>query len=363
MNDYKYIDYHLDILALKDFANSQIELNKMTKADGEIIFNCLKSVVFHAELKPFLYAPVGESIDSYYQKYVRLESEPSYNAIPDFFSSNGDFYELDRHYYVHTNEISFDIFSTLFALKLLELESLQLSIHDFLDFQVYDNFFGNKQSLASLCYNLLEVAGNFQLLPATSGKLMDWLQTNDLIINDNTALSNDFSTVTDLSENNDEIKSLKEEEIEESIIKAEHKDFKIEGNFNDEEINKYFSFLYLERSCDKKPFLEEAAVKEIFKNGLIVPANSPSIKYKLNIDPRFPRKIIDYSIHQFFYKHSITKRDKSNFLKFFGSYIEDYKAALVSEKNLKELTSNITGEKSPKGKIIWNNYLPERHHS
>ena len=86
----------------------------------------------------------------------------------------------------------------------------------------------------------MEVAGNFQLLPATSGKLMDWLQTNDLIINDNTALSNDFSTVTDLSENNDEIKSLKEEEIEESIIKAEHKDFKIEGNFNDEEINKYF---------------------------------------------------------------------------------------------------------------------------
>ena len=362
MNPNSPIEYHLDILTLKDFVNQEIQLNKMTAADGETIFNCLKSVVLCAELKPFLTAPVGEKSDTYYEKYVRLESEQQLNTIPDFFSSNGDFYELNRHYYIHLEEISFEIFATLFAIKLQELESLNLSIKDFLDFQIFDNFSGDKESVANLCYYLLEVAGNFRLLPAISDKLKDWMQSNNLIIDNNNAHFDSANTVPEILENDSDHTNMTEEDTESTLPKEEPKDFKIEGNFSDDEINKFFSFLYLEKSCDNKPYLEEIQVIDIFKNGLTIPAIPTVNKYKLNIDPRFPKKIIDYAIHLFFTKHSHTFKGKAKFLKFFGSYIEDYKAALESDQKLTMLISNITGETSSKNKILWNKYLPERHH-
>jgi hypothetical protein len=78
----------------------------------------------------------------------------------------------------------------------------------------------------------------------------------------------------------------------------------------------------------------------------------------LNIEPRFPKKIVDYAIHQFFNLNSITKRDMADYVKFFASYIEDYEKALISPEALKAVRSNITGERSPKDRIKWEEYIP-----
>lgn len=107
MNQNPYIDYHIDIKTLLDFANEQIESGKMTSDEGKIIFKCLKQVVLNAELKPFLEAP-KDLEDPYYNKYVRLESETLSKLIPDFFSSNGDFYDLQRPYFVNRIEADDD---------------------------------------------------------------------------------------------------------------------------------------------------------------------------------------------------------------------------------------------------------------
>ena len=67
-----------------------------------------------------------------------------------------------------------------------------------------------------------------------------------------------------------------------------------------------------------------------------------------------------YAIHQFFNLNSITKRDMGDYLKFFANYIEDYEKVLISPEALTVLRSNITGERSPKDRIKWEGYIPER---
>ena len=341
----------------------------MTTDDGKLLFKYLQEIFLSAEIKPFISYPPSEDNELYYEKYRRLELENSEqdfieNGIPDFFSHNKDFYDLNTTLNCNFEKVGNKIFSPFFLLKLLEIESENLSIDDFLNFQVYDNFYGDKDHLAGFLYHLLANTGNYRLLPETTGNIYQWISKNvpenstspnyffnDLTITDNLLIA-DENDINDLSAEPESLSTISDEK--------ENTDFKIEGHFTNDEIKKYFSFLYLEKSCDKKPFLKEEEVNEIFKNGLVIPATPPSKKYKLNCDPRFPKKIIDHCIYIFFTKHSNSQRDKSQYFKFFGSYLEDYKPALESTDSLKKLMSNITGEKSNKIKFNITNYLPER---
>ena len=49
---------------------------------------------------------------------------------------------------------------------------------------------------------------------------------------------------------------------------------------------------------------------------------------------------------------------KAPFLKFFGSYFEQYSDALVSPRKLEMLASNITGIKTNRCKIDFEKYIP-----
>jgi hypothetical protein len=83
-------------------------------------------------------------------------------------------------------------------------------------------------------------------------------------------------------------------------------------------------------------------------------------KFKLNIEPRFPKKIVDFAIHAFINLNSITKRDKADYVLFFGSYLEDYQDALNSKESLTLICSNLTGKRSTRDKIRWEEYIPSR---
>jgi len=356
-------------MSLRELANTLIQSRQLPAEDGKLLFKYLQQTFISAELKPFISYPPSEENSLYYEKYKRLDLENTdqefyENGIPDFFSHNGDFYDLNTISYCSIERDGFKIFSAFFLLKLLQIESENLSIADFLDFQLYDNFYGNKEQLSGFLYQLLSNTGNYHLLPETTGNIYQWILKN---VPENNTASYDFSNeLTDsnnllIADEND-INDLSAEPESLSAIsnEKENTDFKIEGNFTNDEIKKFFSFLYLEKSCDKKPFLKEEEVIDILKNGLVIPATPPSKKYKLNCDPKFPRKIIDYAIHLFYTKHSLTRQNKSDFILFFGCYLDDYKDALIPNK-LKMLTLNIRGMKSPRGKINFNKYLPDSH--
>jgi hypothetical protein len=189
------------------------------------------------------------------------------------------------------------------------------------------------------------------LFPSIVIQIQEWLSKNNLAFPE--------------EQYNQIMENLNREEKVESInsILNARKNFEIRGNMSIEEIRHYFSFLYTEIYDKKKPelyrpFLTKAEVDQIFANGLIIPTDPSAIKFKLNADLRFPKKIVDFAIHQFFMHNSMTKKDKTDYVLFFAHFLDDYSNALLSEKSLKNVCSNITGERGKRGGIKWENYLP-----
>ena len=353
MNNTQEIDFHIELSALKDFSNKLIE-NKLVPINARHIYSVLKQAVINSEIAPFLRKPVNTEKNDYYEKYVRLEQENmAYNSIPDFFSHEGDFYDLDRNLNFSRVYVNDEQFQVLYALKLMELDNLNGNLKEFIEFQLYDNFNGNKEEYGYLLQRLLSKDSIFCLLPSINDKIQQWLKVNNISI-----ILNDLDEELDLE---------KEDDITKPIIDywEEKKNQKIEGNMSIDEIKHFFSFLYKEKieksgNYDFQPIITKEEVDMIFSNGLVIPEKPLEKKVKLCIPPRFPKKIIDLAIFKLFDLNSLSHRDKKDYLLFFANYIEDYKNALNSKTALESLAKNITGDKSPRDKIIWDKYIPER---
>lgn len=355
----EYIDFHIEISSLLHFVNEQIELNTLIPINNEVTFDCLKRAVISSETKPFLFAHDANEDKQYYEKYVRLENEFQDKFIPDYFSYEGDFYDLDANLNIAKRNTSDKVFKTLFLIKMLEINSARLSMNDFFNFQLYDNFYGDKESLA---YSLILLTGNDinpYLLPLIKEHINKWV------------IDNGQNAVFSLIENQEENNKTEEEddvfEIEAKLQAQKDEEFyaskrnlKIKGHFTDDEIRHYFSFLYLEKGADKQPFLSEEAVKQIFANGLLIPQEPLLEKFELHCDPRKPKAIVDFAIHKLMIKNSFTSRDKNDYLVFMGSHIKNFESALHSIKKLVSIAKNISGEKPSRCSINWNKYLPER---
>jgi hypothetical protein len=344
------MDYHIEISSIVQFVNDQLRQKSVVNYNAREIYNHIKKAVLDSEIKPFLYPPVKEEDNSYYLKYVRMKAEWNDEYIPDFFENDGLFYDLDRIQYIFRGNTSEETFRILFSLKIGQLKSNELPINEFLSFQVYDNFYGDKQELDGFLQELLAIDGNFFLLPSNfDEEIGNWIDKKS-------------DSIVEIAVENPEIKkspNSEKEEIEFKKYLESRKGFKIPGKLTDEQICNFFSFLYKEKSVNKEPFLGEESVNNIFANGLFIPQEIPAEKLNLNTSLRFPKKIIDYAIHFFFLKHSLTGRDKHDFVLFFASYFKEYEKALNSKKGLYNITSNISGEVSTKTDIKWDNYLPK----
>ena len=348
MNKTSLPEYHIELTELRNFVNNQIETGKLDTVRGMVVFKSLKDAVIGTGIKPFLSVPAKGESNSYYEKYYNLERHPEYATknIPEFFSNEKDFYDLDAILNIYKEKIKTESFKILFLLKLYQLESTGLSIEGFLDFQVHDNFYGDKENLNSFLYQFLANDGIFCLLPTTISSLENWISKEETDeVNLKKTKEKSKGSIIKVSDNS--VSNFKEE-------------VEIKGHFSIEEIRKYFSFLYEEKSANKKPFLEKEKVDEIFKNGLIIPSKPIEPKYQLNVTRKYPKTIIDYAIQDFWTKHSIKLKDKGLYLKFFGSYIENYQAAVESDEKLDLILSNFSGTKTGRNKVKWEKYLPER---
>jgi len=350
---YQEINYHIELSALKHFANKLIE-NKLVPINARHIFSVLKQAVINSEIAPFLRKPITQKNDGYYNKYIRLEEEnKSNNIVPDFFNHEGDFYDMDRNLNFSRAYVNDEQFQVLFALKLMEVDYSKNNLKDFIDFQLYDNYNGNKEDYGYFLHRLLAKDSIPYLLPSINDTIQQWIKVNKV----NLGLYDNEKVV--------------EIEIVDNATKlfVDHwemkKNQKIEGKMTIEEIIHFFSFLYKEefektKNYEFKPILTKEEVDMIFYNGLEIPAKPLGKKMKLCIPPRFPKKVIDYAIYKFFDLNSYSHRDKKDYVLFFANYIEEYKSALGSRKALESLAKNITGESSNKDDIRWEEYIPKK---
>ena len=350
------IEYHIELSSTREFVNERIR-NNIIPIDGNAVFNDLKKAVTNSNVKPFFSKNQSSNTDSiYYEKYVRFEEEYNEKTIPDFFIQDGDIYDLEETCNVSRNTVEENVFQRLFVFKLMELDQVKGTISKFLDFQLYDNFYGNKEAFGIFLLTMLSKDSNCYLSSAIASEIQQWIKKNNL-----SDLHEMFGSTPD-----DEF--LVDDETSNGQLEEhwkERKNVEIKGHMTLEEIKHYFSFLYEEvininKPTMRGPFLTEMAVNQIFANGLVIPAIPLEEKFKLNTDPRFPKKIVNYAIHKFFSIHSLTKRDKADYLLFFGSYLKDYQEALSSKKSLIDMGSNISGEGSTRGKIEWDKYIPTR---
>lgn len=355
MNTIQDMEYHIELTSIRNFANELIVKN-IIPIDRNVIFNDLKKAVISSNVKPFL-LKTEIAGNSYYNKYERLEREFIETTIPDFFSYVGDFYDLDEVCNFSRNNINENIFQRLFEIKLMELDRGKGIFREFLDFQLYDNYYGNKEGFGIFLLKILAKDGNSYLSPAIASEIRQWIQKNKL-----TDLVNIFSSIKD-----DQIIDDDETNNDpfEDYLKIK-KNLEIKGNMTIEEIRHYFSFLYKEILDKRKPtlyrpFLTEDEVTQIFAKGLLIPETPLEKKFKLKTELRFPKKIVDFAIHKFITLNSITKRDKADYFLFFGSYIEDYQEALNSKESLTIICSNMTGKRSTRDKIKWEEYIPAKY--
>jgi hypothetical protein len=143
---------------------------------------------------------------------------------------------------------------------------------------------------------------------------------------------------------------------ERKVVAETPRGTRINGVLSNAEIRRFLSFLYIETSCNGKPFITKEVFDIVFANGLLIPDVPLKEKYKINCSLNIPRNQIDYAIHLLMRIHNGGK--KAPYLKFFGSYFEQYSDALVYPRKLEMLASNISGVKSTRCKIDFDKYLP-----
>lgn len=152
------------------------------------------------------------------------------------------------------------------------------------------------------------------------------------------------------------VRNARSKEVEREVLAETPRGTRIDGALSDYQIRTFLSFMFLEPSTNGKPFITREVFDIVFKNGLTIPDVPLAKKYKFNCSLGSPKNQIDYAIHLLMQIHKGGK--KAPYLKFFGSYFEEYSDALVSPRKLEMLASNITGVKSTRCKIEFEKYLP-----
>jgi hypothetical protein len=345
-------DLHLELSSLRNFVNDQINAGNPNALDGKDFYEVLKRVVIDAEVKPFLTPPKSESEQNYYEKYRRQSQEGFYKLIPDFFEYEGDFYDLDRVQYAHKDFTRAEDFEKLFMIKLLELKSINYPIGEFLSFQQYDSFYGQKESIDSFLYQLTEKDSNCHLLQELCQVIRDWIGSQILELLEQ---SSEESKVAD--ESDSLIEQVDSQEQWEEEIKS------LRGNavrckWSKEQIQHYFSFLYKEKSENGEPYLTKEQVDKIFENGFRIPDQPIEPLFKLNCSKRYPFKNITFAINKFYSESNKNYIDKRAYYLFFSMYIDGYAKFMTSPKVYENFSRNTSKALPSRTTIKWEHYLP-----
>jgi hypothetical protein len=293
-----------------------------------------------------------------------------------YFKVENDFYYMNQPCIVKRKDLNKLDFEELFALKLRQYHDGLSWIGGFLNYQLKNNFSSNIKSFKTFLKYLLQQ--HEELIDKKIIKLTnDWVAETKLIFAEKSSRRNANDIKKEKSKNgtdhlNKPNESLQDIDGSENSSKANGDNInvnennipngykEIKGNLSLEEIKRYFSFLYLEKSDRGEPFLTEKDVKEIFRYGIAIPPSIHIQKFKLNCTKAFPKSLIEFCIYKFYEKHSRSISQKVDILEFFSFYFQDFEMHGQSKEKLLQWSKNVTGEKPLRMKIDIEEYLPTK---
>lgn len=367
--------YELDVADIWSEEIESFKNGEQPKKYYDDLYHFLKTFYLKNGHKPFISAGEVQADPSklaYYNNHFERLKVAEYYPV-DFFEHGDAFYDMYQPCIISRTNVTKSEFIKLFALRLNQFKKKQYEIGNFLEYQLASNFSDDITEFGSFLSSLIQqnkawlhkdimqfvnewinviIGGGKSITDVTIEEEYDyWNPFFQRDVDDyerNTLTSDDKHDADHFSENSEAV-------YDQTLLASE--DQVIPGDFSQEEIMHYFSFLHSIDPATNLSFLSEDEVKAIFKKGITIPAFPLKTKYTLNSNQRFPKKIVDYFIHQFYIHYN--RNEKENILRFFGSYISNYAAALYPE-TMKNLKSNMTGEKPASKKFRLENYLPAR---
>ncbi len=323
---YKYIALHIELSSIISYFNDQVLSGKQMPATAKQVYEYAISSYLEIPHKPFL--TLAQADDDYYQRYLQESVKEVEKTVPDFFEYQGDFYDLNETHYIRREEVGDEVFGLFFQLKLEEIQdSNKTHLAKFFDFQLYDNFYGNKDEFDNFLKNLPATADNCWQLP----------EVNDGL---NSFISDEVKSVDDLLFENVSDHSVKQKDEWKSKRLCKP-GYVIPSIWNDDEVKEYFSFLYKMKSAIGDTLLTKDEFDVIFEHGLRIPTVPLSNKISLRNTPQVPKRFLDAGIY-FFFKENGGKRNlKSALYFFFACYIKQYADAMLTEKDFDYAVKNI----------------------
>lgn len=339
-----FIDFHIELSSIIAYFNDQVLSGKQMPATAKQVYEYAIGAYAEISHKPFLVA--AQADDDYYQRYLQESVKEVEKTVPDFFEYQGDFYDLNETHYIRREDVGDEVFGLFFQLKLEEIQdSNKTHLAKFYDFQLYDNFYGNKEEFDNFLKNLPATADNCWQLPEVSDGFNSFIS--------------DAKKSTEDSPSN---KSL-DDEIEQmddwEIYLSSRRGYLIPSIWTDDEVKAFFSFLYRYKSAIGESLLSKEEFDTIFQHGLRIPAEPLLNKISLRNTPQIPKRLLDAGIHLFWNLNGRTAIPKSDLLLFFANHLKQYEDALLSKRNLNKVLSNI--KKYPDyPEFKFKRYMPSR---
>lgn len=365
MAEQEYLEYHIEISSIIEILNETILSTNSLAFDRDSMFEVIKKAVISSNEKSFLSESSHGANNPYFLNYFERAKNVPPKYIPDLFEYRREFYDLNRQIYIFKDRTSNETFGRLFLLYILVIQRNMWDINEFLNFQLFDNFHGNKYHFYTFLEQIIEKEKNSSIFSSIIESIIQYVDTEF----SKEKMEYEIELQTEESEESlEEYGSNESTEIIENSNSNfewekyldERKVLQLQSKFSLEEIKTYFSFLYKEKSVGGIPFLSKNQVEDIFKNGLTIPKEPLTVKYKLNVDNSYPKKMIDTGIYKFYVAHSIRNKEKKELVLFFGSYIEDYSKVFESMQALENQSKNIKNYTlTLKNKIVWSKYLPQ----
>lgn len=404
MKNINLTNFEIDLADIWNYACESYSTGEINASAYKELYYYLGPLYLEQDLKPFLSPETvasGTHKQHYYDSYYYDRSQQIDRGYVVYtFHWHGSFYNILTPCPIKRKNITPLSYQRLFSLKLSQYRHGLVYLKDFLSYHLLKTFNDNQKEYDEFLrqtlvqwQNVLEksVINEVNILISSGDPLPKWKDpikdTNEnylagLRLNpmrENSDVSENTETGPESSPNmipediDSEIKQISEPKTnpDQTISTIVKKDFNspipedyqiIEGKFTRKETFEFFSFLFKEKSVNDKPFLDEAAVAEIFQYGISIPPPGSNIKlHKLNISKSYPKSIIEYAMHRFYIIHTEGGLyNKAQVLPFLCFYFEDFAYGLESDQRSRNFISNITGVKPANMKFDINLYIPER---
>ena len=304
------------------------EFNAMKETGQTVIYDkLLKHIepIIYSSSQPFLRSE--ETPNSSDLKYITDYETRYQNRSTAYFRSEGDYYFYEQHIIVPLTEDRSEQFYYLFALKMRQYRDYLLGLDNFLYYQLKTNF---KKDKTFFMYFIKTILIDFSEL-----------------------LGDAYARKIDLWEQSfkESYYDKKQDQDQDQDLYADAEGWKKIPIFSsDQQIMRYFSFLYQEKTDNGRPLLARADFEQLFRMGFSIPPFPLKHKLKLNLTPKYRKSILETTVFYCFNNFAQNQKNKLIFQKFLAYHFEDF-SQYQTDEELKKWGKNFCAGKLNKKDI------------